>query len=98
MYGLPVVSGYHLDGVPRTAVQKRAIWSFADAFLAADAKIWIHLDASEWRMIFIRHPEHTGFNGAILDARRRSGATGAAIRRNGEYAGAFLACRLTVAL
>lgn len=97
MDSLPVVSRHHLDGVPGTAVQKRAIRSFADAFLATDAKIWIDLDASEWRMVLVRHPEHAGFNGAIFDASRRSGATGAAIRGNGEYAGAFLACRLTVA-
>ena len=98
MHGLPIVRGHHLDGVPGTAVQKRAIRSFADAFLATNAKIRIDLDASEWGMIFVRHPEHAGFDRAILDASRGTGATGTAISGNGEYAGTFLACRLTVAL
>ena len=70
MYRFPVVSGHHLDSVPRTAVEKRAIGTFAGALLAANAQVRIYFDSSKWRMIFIGHPEHAGFNRTILDTRR----------------------------
>ena len=75
----PIFRGHHFDGVPGTAIEECAVWSLADAFLTADAKVRIYFDAAEWRVILVGHPEHAGFNGAVLDACWRSGATGAAI-------------------
>jgi len=75
----PIFSGHHFDRVPGATVEECTVWSFADAFLAADAKVGIDFNAAEWRMILIRHPEHTCFDGAVLDACWRSCATGAAI-------------------
>ena len=94
----PVVSGYHVDRVPRTAIEKRPIRALAGALLTADTEIWVDFDSSKRRMVIIRHPEHTGFNRTILDTRRRSGAARATIGGDCEYARPFLAGRLSVAL
>ena len=93
----PVVSRHHLNRIPGTPIKKRAVRSFANAFLAADAEIWINFDAAEWRMILVRNPEHTRFNRAILDARRRTSATSAAISSDGKYARLLLTRCLAVA-
>lgn len=95
---LPIVGGDHFDCVPGTAIEKRAVRSFADAFLTSDTKIWINLNPAKGRMIFVRYPEHAGFDWAILDARRRTGAARAAVRGNGEDAWALLSRCLAVAL
>ena len=97
MHGLPVVSRHHLDRVPWTPIEKSPVRAFAGAFLAADAEVGIDFDSSKRRMVFVRHPEHTGFNRAILDTRRRSGATRAAIGSDCEYAGPLLARGLSIA-
>ena len=68
----------HGDRVPRTTVEETSVWTFAQAFLAADAQDRIDLDAAKRRMIFVRHPEHAIFDWAIFHAGGRSGATGAA--------------------
>ena len=70
MYRFPVVGRNHLDRVPRTAIEKRAVRTFARALLATDAEIRIYLDSSEGRVIFIRDPEHAGFNRTVFDTRR----------------------------
>src|SRR5215208_585136 len=62
VHSLPIVSGHHLDRVPRTAIEERAVRSFAGALLTTDAEIWIDFDSSERRMVLIRDPEHTGFD------------------------------------
>jgi hypothetical protein len=93
----PVVGRNHFNRIPGTAVEKSAIRSLADAFLATDAEIWIDFDAAERRVIFIGHPEHACFNRAILDAGRRTGATRAAVRRDSKDARPFFASCLAVA-
>ena len=70
MNGFPVIGRYHFNCIPGAAIEKCAVWSFADALLAANAEIWIDFDASERRMIFVGHPEHTCFDGTVFDARR----------------------------
>ena len=70
MYGFPVVSRNHLDRVPRTAIEKCPVRTFARALLAADAEIRIYFDSPERRMVFIGNPEHAGFNRTVFDTRR----------------------------
>ena len=91
MHCFPIRGRNHLNRIPGTAVEKRSIRSFARAFLTADAKIRIDFDASEWRMIFVRHPEHAGFDRAVFDAGRGTGATCAAVGRDGQYSWRFFA-------
>src|SRR5215212_7127730 len=95
---LPIISGHHLDRVPRTTIEKRAVRSFAGALLTTNTEIWIDFDSSKRRMVVVRHPEHTGLNRTILDTCRRSGAAGAAIRCDCKYPRALLASSLSVAL
>ena len=97
MHRLPIIGGDHFDRVPGTAVKKCAIRSFADALLAPDAEIRVYFNASEWRMIFVGHPEHARFDGAVLNAGRRPGATGATVGSDGKYSGTLLARRFAVA-
>ena len=56
MYGFPVVGRNHLDRVPRTAIEKCPVRTFARALLAADAEIRIYFDSPERRMVFIGNP------------------------------------------
>ena len=70
MHRFPVIRWHHLDRVPGAAIEKRAIRPFADAFLAADAEIWIDFDAAERRMILVGYPEHACLNGTVFDACR----------------------------
>ena len=93
----PFLCGNHLDGVPGTAVEKRAVGAFAGAFLAADAEVRIDFDAAEGRMVFVRYPEHAGFYRAVFDTGGRARATRAAIRGDGQYSWLLLARRFTVA-
>src|SRR2546421_3185964 len=93
----PILGRNHLNRIPRTAVEKRSIRSFARAFLTADAKIRIDFDASEWRMIFVRHPEHAGFDRTVFDTCGRAGTASAAIRRDCEDARLLLAGSFAVA-
>src|SRR5713226_4870008 len=97
MHCFPIVGGDHFDRVPRAAVEKRSVWSFADAFLTTDAEVRIDFDAPERRMVFVGHPEHASFDRAVLDARRRAGATSAAVSGDGEYARLLLASGFAVA-
>ena len=94
----PIVCWDHLDRVPGTAVEKGAVGTFAGALLTADAEVRIYFDTSKRWMVLVRHPEHTGLDRTILDTRRRSGATRAAIRGDGKYARPLLARGLSVAL
>jgi hypothetical protein len=98
VYGFPVVGGHHLDRVPRAAIEKRAIGTFARTLLAADAEVRIDFDSPKRRMVFIRHPEHAGFNRTILDTRWRAGASGAAVGGNREDARPLLPRGFAVAL
>lgn len=93
----PVVGWYHLNSIPGTAVQERAVRSFADALLAANAEIWIDLDTAERRVIFVGDPKHTGFNRAVLDAGRRASAARATVGRNRQDTGPFLPRGLAIA-
>ena len=97
MHCFPVIGRHHLDRVPRTTVEKRAVGTLGGALLAADAEIRIYFDSAERWMVFIGHPKHTGFNRTVLDTRRRSRAARAAIRGDCEYAWPLLACGLSVA-
>lgn len=98
VYCFPVVGRHHLDRIPGTAIEKRAIGTLADALLATNAKVRINFDAAERWMIFVGNPEHAGFDGTILDAGRGAGATGAAVGCNRKYARPLLTRRLAVAL
>ncbi len=98
VHGFPIIGGDHLNGVPRAAIQKSAVRALADAFLAADAEVRIDLDAPEWRVIFVGHPEHTRFNWTILDAGRRTGTPGAAVGSYRKDARSLLACCLAITL
>ena len=98
MQRFPVVGRYHLDRVPGTAVQERAIGAFARTFLTADTKIRINFDAAERRVVFVWDPEHASFNRAILDACRRAGATGATVSGDSEYPWPLLSSSFSVAL
>ena len=97
MYCFPIFSGHHLDRVPRAAVEKSAIRSFADALLAANAEIRINFNPAKRWMILVRNPEHARFYRAVLNARGRTGAAGAAVGRDGEYARLLFPRRLSVA-
>src|SRR5947208_2636617 len=77
MHGFPIVGRNHLNCIPRTAIEEGAVRAFAGALLTANAEIRIDFDAAEGWMIFIGHPEHAGFDGAVFDARGRAGAAGA---------------------
>ena len=97
VHGFPIVSGNHLDRVPGTAIKKRPVRTFAGALLTADAEVRIYFDTSKRRMVLIRNPEHTGFDRTILDTRRRSGATRAAIGGDREYTRPLLARCFSIA-
>src|SRR5579872_872196 len=81
----------HDDGVPRAAIEETAVRALAEAFLAADAENGIDRNAAKWRMVFVRHPEHTVFHWAIFHAGRRAGASGAAFGDDREFLGFLLA-------
>ena len=98
MKPFPVFCRHHFNCVPRTTVQESAVRTFADALLTADAEIRIDFNAAEWWMVFIRHPEHTGLDGTILDTSGRSGTSGTTVRRDGKDAWFLLARGLSVAL
>src|SRR4051812_24851514 len=97
VHRLPVVGRHHLDCVPRTAVEERAVRPLADALLAADAEVRVNLYPPEGRVVFVGNPEHTRINGTVLDARGRARTARAAIGGDGEYARLLLARRLAVA-
>jgi len=94
----PIVCWDHLDRVPRAAIEKRAVRTFAGALLTADAEIRIYFDTSKRWVVLIRNPEHARFDRTILNTRRGSGATSAAISRDRQYARPLLARRFSVAL
>ena len=75
----------HDDGVPRAAIQKAAIGTFAQTLLAANTKQGINLNAAEGRMVFVGNPEHAILDRAVFHARRRTGATRAAFSDDGEF-------------
>lgn len=93
----PIVGRHHFNRIPGTAVEESAIRTFADAFLAADAEIWIDFNAAKRRVVFVWHPEHTGFNRAVLDTGRRTSAARAAVGCDSEYARLFFASCLAIA-
>src|SRR5207302_10036096 len=62
-----------------------------------NTQIRIDFDATEGRMIFVRHPEHAGFDWAVLDACGRAGASGATVSRDREYARLLFARGFAVA-
>ena len=97
MHSFPVVGRHHFDCIPRAAIEKSAVRSFADALLAADAKIWIDFDAAERWMVLVGYPEHACFDGTILDARRRTSTTSAAVSSDGKYAWLLFASCFAVA-
>jgi len=82
---------HHRNRIPGTAVQETSIWAFAYAFLAANAENGIHLNAAEWGMVFVRHPEHAGFDGAILHTSGRAGAASATLGDDSQLFGFLLA-------
>jgi hypothetical protein len=98
MHRFPVIGRHHFDRIPRAAVKECAIWSFADALLTSDTEIRVYFDAPEWRMIFIGHPEHARFDGAVLDASRRTGATGTTVGSDRKNSWPLLARRFAVSL
>jgi hypothetical protein len=97
MHGFPIIGGHHLNCVPGTTVQKCSVWSFADAFLTADAEIRIDFNTPERWMIFVRHPKHAGFNRTVFDAGWGARTPGAAVGCDRKYSRPLLARRLAVA-
>jgi len=91
---LDILDRYHVDGVPRAAIQECAIGAFAGAFFAANAEVRINFDAAKRRMVFVGNPIHAILDGAIRHARGRAGTTGATFRNHGEFARLLLARRI----
>src|SRR5437764_8302149 len=87
----PILGRNHLNRIPRTAVEKRSVRTFARAFLTTDAEIRIDFDATEGRMIFIGNPEHASFDRAVFNTCRGAGTAGATIRSNRQDARFLLA-------
>ena len=98
MHCFPIVSRHHLNCIPRTAVEERAIGSFANTLLTPDAEIRINFNATEGRMIFIRDPKHARLDRAVFDARRGAGATRATVCRDCEDTRSLFASRFSVTL
>ena len=98
VHSFPVIGRHHLDRIPGTAVEKCAVGTFTDALLAANAKVRVNFDSSEWWMIFVGHPEHARFDGTIFNASRRARAAGAAVGSDRKYSWPFLTRCLAVAL
>lgn len=98
MHRFPIIGRHHFNRVPRAAVKKRAVGSLAGALLAADAEIRIHLDATEWRMVLVRYPEHAGFDRTVFNASWRAGATRTAVGSDRKDAWSLFARRLAVTL
>src|SRR6266849_6336191 len=73
-------------------IQEGAVRTFTEALLAPDALDGVNLDASERRIILVRHPEHAVFHRAVLHASRRSRATRAALGDYSQFLRLFLAC------
>lgn len=96
MHRFPIVCRDHFNRVPGATVQKRTVRALANALLAANTEVGIDFDAAKGRMILIRHPEHAGFNWAILDTRRRTRTTGAAVSGDREYARPLFASGLAI--
>ncbi len=98
MHCFPIVGWHHLDRVPRTSVEKRAIGTFANTFLTTYTEIWVDFNSPEWRMIFIRDPKHARFDWTVFNAGWRSGATGTAVCGDCENARSLFASRFPVSL
>src|SRR5207248_11703506 len=92
-----IVSRNHFDRIPRTTIKECSVRSLARALLTSNTEIRIDFDSSKRRMIFVRNPEHAGFDGAVLNASRRARATRAAIGSDRENAWPLLARRFTIA-
>ena len=73
----------HDDGVPRAAVEERAVRTLARALLTSDAEDGIDLNAAEWWVIFVGNPEHAVFHRTVLHAGWRARTAGAALGNNG---------------
>ena len=97
MHGFPIIRRNHFDRIPRAAVEEGAVRAFAGALLTTNAEIRIDFDTAKGRMIFVGHPEHAGFDGAVFDAGGGAGAAGATVSGDGEDAGPFLARGFAVA-
>lgn len=97
MHHFPILSRNHFDCIPRTAIEKSSIGSFAGAFLTANTEVRIDLDAAKRRMILIGYPEHASFDRTVFDARWRAGASRAAISGNREDARLLLTRGFAVA-
>jgi hypothetical protein len=94
----PIIGRHHFDRVPGAAVKKRAVGSFANAFLAANAEIRINFNASERRMIFVRYPKHASFDRTVFNASGGSRATGATVGSDRKNSWTLLARRFAITL
>src|SRR5216684_1889332 len=97
MHCFPIVGRNHLDRVPRATIEECSVRTLSRTLLTSDTEIRIDFDTAERWVVLVRDPEHAGFYRAVFDARRRAGASGAAISCNGEDARPFLALGFTVA-
>jgi len=70
---------HHVNCVPRAPFQKRSFRPLAGAQLTPDTQQRVHHNAPKGRIAWIIHPVHALFHRAILDARRRPGASRAAL-------------------
>jgi hypothetical protein len=82
---------HHFDGIPRAAVQKAAVRTFAGTLLAADAKYRVDFDPAEGGMVLIGDPVHAVGDRAVRDTGRRARAARAAFGDDRELLGSLLA-------
>ena len=87
----PIVGWNHVNRIPGTTVQECSIGSLARTLLTSNTEIGIDFDTAERRVILVRDPEHTGFDGTVFDASWRACAPGAAVSGNGEDPRSLLA-------
>ena len=80
----PIVGWNHVNRIPGATVQESSIGSLARTLLTSNTEIGIDFDTAERRVILVRDPEHTGFDGTVFDASWRACASGAAVSSNGE--------------
>ena len=78
----PIVGRNHLDRVPRTTIEEGSVGTLTRTLLTADTEIRIDFDTAERWVILVRDPEHAGFDRAVFDAGRGTGATCAAVGRD----------------
>jgi hypothetical protein len=84
-FRFPFFDRHHLNRIPRTAFEESPIRPFAGAELAANTEVRVNFYAASRRVIWVWHPEHTGFDWAVLNADRGTRAASAVIQYHSYY-------------